>query len=340
MDNTNDNTTFTQKGTDFTQKGTENGKKADSEDTVLDDGTQTGQADGQTAEGQEPKAEEQQPTEGVPAKADGGKKRTGWGRIAVAGGTGIVLGAAAATLTSFAPLPEDSPLSQHEDHNTDINGEVPEWSDGEVAIATSVNDDMSFSEAFAAARQEVGAGGAFEWHGNVYGTYYADEWNNMTPEEREEYGNHFNWNKLDEPDTQDYSVEAQEDVSHDTVEADYVETQSQQPVAAEAGMQQTADQEVEILGVEHDDDSGMNFAAVRVNNQDALLVDVDNDNEFDVLATDANDNGHLEDNEVIDISAHHISADDLGISFDGKGGDVAQADSSTDYIGSDDAPEA
>ena len=50
-----------------------------------------------------------------------------------------------------------------------------------------VNDDASFSEAFADARAQVGAGGVFEWRGHVYGTYYEEEWDNMTPEQRAQY---------------------------------------------------------------------------------------------------------------------------------------------------------
>ena len=38
----------------------------------------------------------------------------------------------------------------------------------EILEAHSVTDDMSFSEAFATARAEVGPGGAFVWHGQVY----------------------------------------------------------------------------------------------------------------------------------------------------------------------------
>ena len=50
-----------------------------------------------------------------------------------------------------------------------------------------VDDNASFAEAFADARAQVGPGGAFEWRGHVYNTYYAEEWNNMSAEERAEY---------------------------------------------------------------------------------------------------------------------------------------------------------
>lgn len=59
----------------------------------------------------------------------------------------------------------------------------PEYMD----VATSVDDSMSFSEAFAAARHEVGAGGLFVWHGQTYGTYYKEEWDAMSDADKEEY---------------------------------------------------------------------------------------------------------------------------------------------------------
>lgn len=59
----------------------------------------------------------------------------------------------------------------------------PEYMD----VATSVDDSMSFGEAFAAARHEVGAGGLFVWHGQTYGTYYKEEWDAMSDADKEEY---------------------------------------------------------------------------------------------------------------------------------------------------------
>ena len=40
----------------------------------------------------------------------------------------------------------------------------------EAPFAGGISDDMSFNEAFATARAEVGAGGIFEWKGNSYNT--------------------------------------------------------------------------------------------------------------------------------------------------------------------------
>lgn len=57
-----------------------------------------------------------------------------------------------------------------------------------VEVAGRVDDSMSFAEAFRTARAEVGPGGAFTWHGEVYSTYYGTEWNSMSPEDQSQYG--------------------------------------------------------------------------------------------------------------------------------------------------------
>ena len=57
----------------------------------------------------------------------------------------------------------------------------------EVPFAENVNDDMSFAEAFKTAREEVQSGGFFEWQGNTYGTYYENEWEALSNEEKENF---------------------------------------------------------------------------------------------------------------------------------------------------------
>lgn len=62
----------------------------------------------------------------------------------------------------------------------------------DVNFSNAVNDDMSFAQAFASARADVGSNGVFEWRGGVYGTFYQDEWDNISEEYKEEFNNH-NW---------------------------------------------------------------------------------------------------------------------------------------------------
>ena len=52
-----------------------------------------------------------------------------------------------------APEPDDNnDGGKKEDDNHKEELSNPEWVDDDIAVATTVNDDMSFDEAFAAAR--------------------------------------------------------------------------------------------------------------------------------------------------------------------------------------------
>ncbi|WP_435356142.1 hypothetical protein [Emticicia sp. SJ17W-69] len=55
-----------------------------------------------------------------------------------------------------------------------------------VCIAI-VNDGMDFETAFNTARTEVGPGGVFSWNGNVYNTYYKEEWMSLSLEQRQDF---------------------------------------------------------------------------------------------------------------------------------------------------------
>lgn len=56
-----------------------------------------------------------------------------------------------------------------------------------ILEVAEVKQDVPFKEAFDAARAQVGPGGIFEWHGQWYNTYTAEEWTGMTPENKEDY---------------------------------------------------------------------------------------------------------------------------------------------------------
>jgi len=57
----------------------------------------------------------------------------------------------------------------------------------DVDIAGKVTEEMSFGQAFAAARDEVGMGGVFSWHGHWYNTFEKDEWSALSLEQRQTY---------------------------------------------------------------------------------------------------------------------------------------------------------
>ena len=57
----------------------------------------------------------------------------------------------------------------------------------EIAIAHAANDAMTFENAFASSREEVGPGGVFNWHGNTYSTFYKEEWNGLSLVEKQDF---------------------------------------------------------------------------------------------------------------------------------------------------------
>ena len=231
-----------------------------------------------------------------------------WKKVAVGAGSGILLGSAATLLSASAPL------GHAEGENAEEEGSEthPEWTDGEVSVASSVSDDMSFSEAFTAARTEVGSGGVFEWRGNIYSTFTEDEWNGMTAEQSVEYGSHFSWHS-DNSSTETASSNHSSTSSHSAHATDEVEvSEVTQTSHTEEVAVVDVDPEVEVLGVVHDEESGANIAGLAVDGQEVVLIDVNGDETFDVMGADVNGDQQLSQNEIVDISGQNLTVNDLG----------------------------
>ena len=104
-----------------------------------------------------------------------------WKYVLIGGVPGIMLGSGGTVVA------ENVVEKVNEDVVPEEDAAAEELTPANVPVA-NVSDDMSFGEAFAAARAEVGAGGVFMWHGNLYNTYVAEDWDAMSPEERAEFG--------------------------------------------------------------------------------------------------------------------------------------------------------
>ena len=94
------------------------------------------------------------------------------------------------------PTEEPAVIGHSVDVNVSVTPIVSESDmpngDSLVSLASVNTSGMSFGEAFAAARAEVGPNGVFEWNGGYYGTYYENEWADMSDEFKREFNNH-NW---------------------------------------------------------------------------------------------------------------------------------------------------
>lgn len=163
---------------------------------------------------------------------------------------------------------------------------------GDVKVA-EVNDDMSFSEAFASARKQVGAGGVFEWRGKQYGTYYKTEWDSMSQAEKDRYAA----NVFGTSSSKSSSTSTQEQLQHD-ISPENLADNSQSSVSGE-------DIKGELVGVQTvTDENGnpMTIVAAKINGHNSVFVDADVDGYVDVAAMDANADGVLDDNEIVTIA--------------------------------------
>ena len=296
---------------------------------------------------------------GQGVKAENTAKRNGiWKEVAIGAGTGILFGSAATFFTSAAEGKDEPQHPQVDEH---------------IPVATCVDDNMSFSQAFAAARAEVGPGGAFEWHGNLYNTYTAEEWNQLSAEERAEFDSHFDWAASTNSDSCD-SIQADVDMaSKDIAVATCVDddmsfSQAFAAARAEVGsggvfqwhgnlyntftaeewnqmsageranfsselastpipstpshhtsnshnagytpQQPQDDSELEVIHSETvtcEDGSLMDVAIVNVDGQEAILVDFNRDGIVDAIAMDLNANGHIDEEELVDVSQENFA---------------------------------
>ena len=231
-----------------------------------------------------------------------------WQSVLVGGVPGLLIGAGigAGVQSAIAGTPGD------EAEDPKINdGEIPSETlqeFPEIQVAHSVTDDMSFSEAFAAARNEVGPGGAYVWHGQVYGTYRGDdaEWQDMSAEERAEHSQAILSQVHPAPYTPTENeptiVEVTEDNVPDEVTAN----------ATEEGQEEDVD--IHIVGVEQgqtDDGTLVTVGYGAVDGHYAEFVDTDGDGEVDTVLIDHNNNQELDEGEVHGVAGSGITIDDM-----------------------------
>lgn len=249
---------------------------------------------------QSPRPMQQRPMQQRPAQGSSASGILGAAASAVvAGGTGALggaaLGAGAVVLTSGTLHPDE-----HEVPHMDVSS-VEAVVDENIHVA-HVSDDLSFASAFAEARDQVGGHGVFEWHGKLYNTYTEEEWKQMSEAERSEFGRDI----------------AQGDYGH-AHHAEGVTTvvgsgdSESDVIAAVEG--DNEDIEVEVLGMETIlDDNGqeVTIGTISVDGDDVYVVDVDGDGQFDVMASDLDNDGSLAQNEMYDISDADLSISDLG----------------------------
>ena len=216
------------------------------------------------------------------------EKEASWKKVTIGGVAGILMGAgimyatdALAGETTEEPAEADPAQAAGSGASHDVTHHV---ADNGLKVA-DVSDDMSFGEAFAAAREEVGAGGVFEWKGNLYNTYVESEWNAMSASDKAEFAELV---KPELPAAQQNTAAAAE--TNDTVAEKPADTQEAKETADEAPAEaQTVsdDADVNIVG------------AGKVDGHAAVVIDVNDDQQGDVAVIDVDDSGSLTSPDVV-----------------------------------------
>lgn len=224
-----------------------------------------------------------------------------WKQVSISGVTGILMGAG-------------SMKAVHSMKVEDFAVEAEETS------AETNYDNMSFGDAFNTARAELGAGGVFRWHGNLYNTYTAEEWNAKTSEEQyafaEEVGVEIS---ADDVDTSDFAQEENTDVRVASDDGADVAVSTASELTSEG------DDDVRVLGygeVTLDNGQNVTVQELDMNGQRVAVVDVDQDGVADLAMSDLNQNQQMDEGEVIDlhtgeaVSFTNDSNDDISMTSD------------------------
>lgn len=245
------------------------------------------------------------------------RNNSSWKQVSIGGVTGILMGAAGMYAANAFAEEQSTEANEQQDSET---AEVQSHTTANGLHVAEVDQNLSFGEAFAAARSEVGPGGVFHWHGGIYNTYTAQEWNSMSDGEHQQFAQQV------QPEVQPGEEhtghrEAHHDTAHhNAVQNDNGKTDDDnhqnEDNKPESPKPNEDEPEVHFLGVEQmQAESGqtMNVGHMVVGSQEVALVDVDDNMVFDVALSDRNDNGQIDDDEVVDISDQQLSVTDFAL---------------------------
>ena len=226
-----------------------------------------------------------------------------WQSVLVGGVPGILIGAGVTSAIAKQPENAEGTAESTDEMTMDANETI-----AEIQVADSVNDDMTFSEAFAAARNEVGPGGAFVWHGHVYGTYRGDdpEWQEMSAEERTEHSQTI----ISQVHPAPYTPAADEPEIVPMQEE--VVTSEPAQENTDEGKNESIDVHlVDVIQGQAEDGTIVTAGVGHVDGHYAEFVDSDGDGEVDTVLLDSNDNQVLDEGEVHAVPGIGITIDDM-----------------------------
>ena len=235
----------------------------------------------------------------IEGKKEVNKDENPWKLVTLGGVTGVLMGAGLLYGGQMAAKELDSAESPEAD--APEAGETSHTLENGLKVA-AVNDDLSFGEAFAQARAEVGPGGVFHWHGGIYNTYTAAEWNAMSVGEKHDFAQQV------QPEVRPDEIPTPTDAnSHVIVEHHVYHHHESAPVVQTEQMHQAADNASDdVQMVEQQLAKNFNMGddvhIVGYANADGHLAvgyDTTGDGQADVAIIDVDNNYRPSDDDVI-----------------------------------------
>ena len=266
-----------------------------------------------------------------------------WQQVTIGGVTGILMGAG----TMYAATARGKEETMVENNQETAEGrEQQQEQTGSLKVA-EVSQDLTFGQAFDAARAEVGAGGVFLWHGNIYNTYTAAEWNSMSAGERAEFA------QLVQPEIRpgegktaqhhDFAQAEHKPEAPNTEEPKQEDTKPSAPESAQGTSKPEDDGEVHFLGFSNIEVDGQEYVAGHTtqDGRHVYFVDMDNDPEhrIDHAVADLNNDGRFTGDEEIVEHQVDVTMEDFGllsiIEAAGSNANVQRAQNTLESIGND-----
>lgn len=227
-----------------------------------------------------------------------------WKPVTIGGLTGILMGAG----TMFG-------IRAAASVGKSVGKEELTSADEGLKVAT-IDDSMSFNQAFETARAQLGAGGVFTWRGNIFNTYTADEWKAMSNDEKrlfaeqvkpETSAEDVDTKQLAENTSSDLDSQIDDDVqiasgqNHDVEVNRNYEGQLQTTTWNELAQEENDVRVVGFREIEFGNGRSITMQELDINGQRVAVIDVDKDGDPDFAMTDLNHNHEMEEGEVIDL---------------------------------------
>jgi hypothetical protein len=241
---------------------------------------------------------------------------------------GLTAGAGAFTMLSFTESPEsieDGEVQNEESNEESIVIEV----DSPIASSSSASTgSISFNQAFADARAELGPGGLFVWEGDLYHTYTASEWNSMTNEERMEFSSSIT--------VQNADGVSSTTSTHVTVENSAGDAASSSDTTASTNSDQSEDSDFDIVGYDLDNDGSADLYVFDIdeNGVPDILIDSTGDGVFNqvIMNVDFESDQSIDSYESFDVEIYPEDLQDVEVISLDRGDQASNVTAQDDLI--------